>query len=105
MGGDELTRRSKRFGGSEDPIPVYREILPKYQAILSTAVEGRISVMRSTVRHKSAKELQQFYQGRPQDQAFFDALRMLRDIDSLEIAVSRLPKKPKGEDFGREPKK
>ena len=102
---DELTRRSKRFGGAEDPISVYREILPKYQAILSSAVEGRISVMRSTVRHKTAKELQQAYQGRPQDQTFFDALRTLRDIDSMEKAISQMPKKPKGEDFGRETKK
>ena len=102
---DELTRRSKRFGGKEDPIPVYRDILPKYQAVLEQAVSGRVSVMRSTLKHRSVTDLRNAYQGKAQDQGFFDSLRTLRDIENLENAMARMPQKPKGEDFGREPKK
>lgn len=103
---DELTRRSVRFGGSEAPLAVYREILPKYQAQLGQSVEARVAVKRRGLLYPSVPALQQAYQGKPQDQAFFDTLRSLREIDELERAMLRMT--PSGrkatEDFGREKK-
>jgi hypothetical protein len=97
---EELTRRSNKYDGQEDPLAVAQEIVPKYLVHIPGAMEARIKLKVSQTRFKTLQELG------PKEQAnakglseaqWREAARQLKEIQDLQQALEsyRLTLRPK----------